>query len=69
MNSIQFKQFGGPEVLEKVEIERPVPKGKEVLIEVHAAGVNYADTARREGQYVVKTTLPYVPGAEVAGFE
>ncbi|MGG2027301.1 NADPH:quinone oxidoreductase family protein [Gottfriedia sp. S16(2024)] len=67
MQSIQFKQFGGPEVLEKVELARPVPKGKEVLIEVHAAGVNYADTARRENQYVVKTTLPYVPGAEVAG--
>lgn len=67
MQSIQFKQFGGPEVLEEVELERPVPKGNEVLIEVYAAGVNYADTARRENQYIVKTTLPYIPGAEVAG--
>lgn len=68
MKAIQFKQFGGPDVLERVELERPVPKGREVLIEVHASAVNYADTARREGQYVVKTNLPYVPGAEVAGF-
>lgn len=67
MKAIQFKQFGGPEVLEKIEIERPVPKGREVLIEIHASAVNYADTARREGKYVVETTLPYIPGAEVAG--
>lgn len=67
MKAIQFTKFGGPEVLQKVEVEKPVPKGREVLIEIHAAAVNYADTARREGQYVVKTTLPFIPGAEVAG--
>lgn len=67
MKAIQFKQFGGPEVLERVELEKPTPNGREVLIEVYASAVNYADTARREGQYVVKTYLPYVPGAEVAG--
>ncbi|WP_374722364.1 quinone oxidoreductase family protein [Peribacillus tepidiphilus] len=67
MKAIQFTKFGGPEVLKKVEVEKPVPKGREVLIEIHAAAVNYADTARREGQYVVKTTLPFIPGAEVAG--
>lgn len=68
MKAIQFKEFGGPEVLENVEIERPVPRERDVLIEVYASAVNYADTARREGQYVVKTTLPYIPGSEVAGF-
>ncbi|MDP4171502.1 MAG: zinc-binding dehydrogenase, partial [Bacillota bacterium] len=67
MKGVQLKEYGGPEVLQMVELERPVPKGKEVLIEIHAIGVNYADTARREGQYVVKTPLPFVPGAEVAG--
>ncbi|WP_088040993.1 NADPH:quinone oxidoreductase family protein [Bacillus sp. EAC] len=67
MKAIQFKQFGGPEVLERVELEKPTPNGREVLIEVYASAVNYADTARREGQYVVKTYLPYIPGAEVAG--
>ncbi|MEB1807565.1 MAG: quinone oxidoreductase [Bacillaceae bacterium] len=67
MRAIQFSKYGGPEVLEMVELEKPKPVGKEVLIEIKAIGVNYADTARREGQYVVPTPLPYVPGAEVAG--
>ncbi|MEH7115566.1 NADPH:quinone oxidoreductase family protein [Neobacillus niacini] len=67
MKAVQLKEFGGPEVLELVEIETPVPTGREVLIEIKAIGVNYADTARREGQYVVKTPLPFIPGAEIAG--
>jgi NADPH:quinone reductase len=67
MKAIQLKKYGGPEVLEVVEIEKPVPAGHEVLIEIRAIGVNYADTARREGQYVVKTPLPFIPGAEIAG--
>jgi NADPH:quinone reductase len=67
MKAIQLTEFGGPEVLKYVDVEKPNPKSNEVLIEVKAVGVNYADTARREGQYVVKTTLPFIPGAEVAG--
>lgn len=67
MKAIQFKEYGGPEVLDVIELDRPQPAGREVLIEVHAIGVNYADTARREGQYVVPTPLPFIPGAEVAG--
>ncbi|RBP96580.1 NADPH2:quinone reductase [Cytobacillus firmus] len=67
MKAIQFKEYGGPEVLTLINLDRPQPTGREVLIEVHAIGVNYADTARREGQYVVPTPLPFIPGAEVAG--
>jgi NADPH:quinone reductase len=67
MKAVQLKEYGGPEVLEMVEIEKPVPSGREVLIEIKAIGINYADTARREGQYVVKTPLPFIPGAEIAG--
>lgn len=67
MRAIQLKEYGGPEVLKLVDIEKPVPLGSEVLIEIKAIGVNYADTARREGQYVVKTPLPFIPGAEIAG--
>lgn len=67
MKAIQFTEYGGPEVLKIVEIERPTPKGHQVLIEIHSIGVNYADTARREGRYVVPTQLPFIPGAEVAG--
>lgn len=67
MKAVQFTEYGGPEVLKHVEIETPAPKGHEVLIEIKAIGVNYADTARREGQYVVPTALPFIPGAEIAG--
>ncbi|WP_059104926.1 quinone oxidoreductase family protein [Shouchella shacheensis] len=67
MKAIQFDEYGGPDVLHEVETEIPTPKKQEVLIEIHAIGVNYADTARRRGQYVVPTPLPFIPGAEVAG--
>lgn len=67
MKAIQFKEYGGPEVLNVIDLEKPQPTGRKVLIEVHAVGVNYADTARREGQYVVPTPLPFIPGAEVSG--
>ncbi|WP_121609529.1 quinone oxidoreductase family protein [Mesobacillus foraminis] len=67
MKAIQFKKFGGPEVLEVIQVPRPIVSGRQVVIEVFAVGVNYADTARREGQYVVPTPLPFIPGAEVAG--
>lgn len=67
MKVVTFEQYGGPEVLQYIDAERPKPRSNEVLVEVKAIGINYADTARREGQYVVPTPLPYVPGSEVAG--
>lgn len=67
MKVIKFEEFGGPEVLKWSDAEKPQPRDGEVLIEVKSSGINYADTARREGQYVVPTALPYVPGSEVAG--
>ncbi|MCK7605742.1 quinone oxidoreductase [Geobacillus stearothermophilus] len=67
MKIVQFAEYGGPEVLQVKEAERPLPSGRQVVIEAEAIGVNYADTARREGRYVVPTPLPFVPGTEVAG--
>jgi NADPH2:quinone reductase len=67
MKMVQFTEYGGPEVLQVIEVDRPVPTGRRVLIKVEAIGVNYADTARREGNYVVPTPLPFVPGTEIAG--
>ena len=67
MKAIRVEEFGDPEVLEPVEVERPSPGEGEVLIEVKSAGVNYADTMRRQNQYVEPQTLPFVPGSEVAG--
>ncbi|SDJ50011.1 quinone oxidoreductase family protein [Salimicrobium halophilum] len=67
MKAIQFSNYGEPDVLEEVDIDTPEPEEGEVLLEVKAVGVNFADTARRRGAYVVPTPLPFVPGAEVAG--
>ncbi|MFY4774526.1 quinone oxidoreductase family protein [Metabacillus sp. RGM 3146] len=67
MKAIMLEEYGGPEVLKVVDLNRPSPKEREVLIKIESIGVNYADTARREGKYVIDTPLPFVPGAEVAG--
>src|ERR1700722_5242038 len=67
MRAIQITEFGGPEVLEPVELPTPEPGPEDVLIEVSRAGVNFADTHTRDNSYVRKATLPLVPGGEVAG--
>lgn len=67
MRAIEIKEFGGPEVLQACE--RPVPelKSGEVLIKVHAAGVNRPDVFQRTGNYPVPPGASDLPGLEVAG--
>jgi NADPH2:quinone reductase len=65
MRAIQVKKTGGPEVLELAELPRPEPRAGEVLVRVHAAGINFIDTYLREGRY--PAPLPFVPGQEAAG--
>ena len=67
MKAIRVDEFGEPEVLQHVEVERPSPGEGEVLVEVESVGVNYADTMRRRNQYVVPQELPFTPGSEIAG--
>ena len=67
MRAIQMQEFGGPEVLELVDIPVPEPADGEVLIKVNRTGLNYADTHQRTNSYLAKATLPLVPGSEVAG--
>jgi NADPH:quinone reductase len=67
MRAIQIKEFGGPEVLELVELRDPEPGPGEVRIKVSRAGVNFADTHTRTNSYVQRATLPLIPGGEVAG--
>lgn len=67
MRAVQIQAFGGPEVLEVVDLPVPEPGPGEVRIGVTRAGVNFADTHQRRDQYVAKATLPLVPGSEVAG--
>jgi NADPH2:quinone reductase len=67
MRAIQQAEFGGPEVLELVEVPVPEPADGEVLVRVSRAGLNFADTHQREDRYVQRQSLPLIPGSEVAG--
>lgn len=67
MRAVQIHEFGGPEVLQVVELPDPVAGDGLALLEVTSAGVNYADTHQVEDSYLSKTELPLVPGSEVVG--
>ena len=67
MKAIRVHEFGGPEQLKLDEIPTPKPAAGQVLVKVHAAGVNPYDTYMRAGTYPVKPQLPYTPGSDAAG--
>ncbi|WP_343046164.1 zinc-binding alcohol dehydrogenase family protein [Nonomuraea typhae] len=67
MRAMEFARFGGPEVLEEVELPDPEPGPGELLIDVEAAGVNFADVRQVAGVYAPPGSLPHVPGSEVIG--
>jgi len=67
MRAIQIKEFGGPELLEPVELPDPEPGEGEVLVEVARCGVNFADTHATRNDYLAEQALPLVPGAEISG--
>jgi NADPH:quinone reductase len=67
MRAIQIERFGGPEVLAQTEVPDPAPAAGKALIEVTAAGINYADIHRVADDYLADTELPFIPGQEVVG--
>ena len=67
MRAIEISQYGPADVLKPVERPLPTPKAGEVLIKVHAAGVNRPDVFQRLGQYPVPPGASDLPGLEVAG--
>ncbi|MET0764532.1 MAG: zinc-binding dehydrogenase [Blastococcus sp.] len=67
MRAVQITQFGGPEVLEVVEVPEPVPGDGQQLYDVSTAGVNYADTHQIENSYLSAQQLPLIPGSEFVG--
>uniref|UniRef100_A0A2K5DLR3 Quinone oxidoreductase n=1 Tax=Aotus nancymaae TaxID=37293 RepID=A0A2K5DLR3_AOTNA len=68
MRAIRVFEFGGPEVLKlQLDVAVPIPKDHQVLIKVHACGVNPVETYIRSGTYSRKPLLPYTPGSDVAG--
>lgn len=67
MRAIEIEQYGAPEVLQLCERPTPALKAGEVLIKVHAAGVNRPDVLQRSGHYPVPPGASDLPGLEVAG--
>jgi NADPH:quinone reductase-like Zn-dependent oxidoreductase len=67
MRAVQITRFGGPEVLDVVDLPDPVPGDGQQLYEVSAAGVNFADTHQTEDSYLAPQQLPLIPGAEFVG--
>jgi len=65
MRAVQFSQFGGPEVLQIVDLPDPHPGPGEVRIQVRAAGVNASDWKKRQG--LMDPALPQTLGYEAAG--
>lgn len=67
MKAIRVSAFGGPEVMELIEMADPVAGENEELITVSSIGVNYADTHQIEDTYRIPQSLPLYPGLEVVG--
>src|ERR1700761_8001547 len=68
MKAIRIDEFGGPEVMKIVEVERPVPKADEILVKMYAASVNPADyIIRRGGNEGLKPLLKLPMGLGIDG--
>jgi NADPH:quinone reductase-like Zn-dependent oxidoreductase len=69
MKAVMFETFGGPEVLHMADVPVPNPGPQQVRIRVQASGVNPVDSTIRSGamQAIIPTTLPAIPGIDVAG--
>jgi NADPH:quinone reductase-like Zn-dependent oxidoreductase len=69
MHAVRMHSYGGPDVLTYEEIDRPVPQAGEILVKVHAAGVNPVDWKIREGylKEMHSYNLPLIPGWDFSG--
>jgi NADPH2:quinone reductase len=67
MRAIRVTQFGGQDVLTLAEVEDPRPGPGEVVVRLHAAGVNPVDAYVRGGTYARLPELPYTPGSDGSG--
>ncbi len=67
MKAIRVREFGAPEMMKVEEVPDPVPGQEQLVVRVHAAGVNPFDTYIRSGAYAVKPPLPFTPGTDCAG--
>ncbi len=69
MKAIIVTRAGGPEMLEMGDFPSPQPRTEEVLVQIEAVGLNFADLMGMQGNYAGGPPPPYVPGREFAGVE
>ena len=67
MKAIRVHEFGGPEVMKLENIPDLLPDPGQVVVRIHAAGVNPVESYVRTGTYAMKPTLPYTPGTDGGG--
>jgi len=67
MKAVVFNEHGGPEVLQYTEVEAPIIKANEVLVEVRACALNHLDVWARGGLPGIKIPLPHILGNDIAG--
>ncbi len=67
MKRVVYAKRGSLDAIEIIEEEAPLPEKNEVLIEVHRAGINFADLMMRQGLYGAAPDFPFTPGYEVSG--
>ena len=67
MKAIRLHEFGPPEVMQLEDVHEPRPAPGQILVRVHAVGVNPVETYIRAGTYALKPPLPYTPGGDAAG--
>ncbi|HSI11384.1 MAG TPA: NADPH:quinone reductase [Chthoniobacter sp.] len=67
MKAIRVQQFGEPDVLQVADVPDLTPGTGQILVRVHAAGINPVETYIRSGKYAKLPELPYTPGTDGAG--
>ena len=67
MKALVCSEFGSTQNLRLEDAAAPEPSAGQVLIDVHAAGVNFPDILTVQGKYQFKPKLPFTPGTEVSG--
>jgi NADPH2:quinone reductase len=67
VKAIRVKELGGPEVLQLQDVPKPQPGPDELLVRIHATGINPVETYIRAGTYARLPELPYTPGNDGAG--
>lgn len=67
MKAISFRRYGGPEVLELVQVPVPAPSARQVRVKVKAVALNHLDVWVRKGEAGIKLELPHTLGSDIAG--